>query len=165
MVSPKRPCNQIQEISYVPNTPNRMANCISALVRRRDGDTCAIWMVYMLGNVVISKKFLRTHRIMVMHSNERGEGCLRTLVDRKRKRYINAVDVVVRLHVRPIQVAKARHLQVLHTYGSVTSSPSRSSKRGEVVDEFRQHDGVVTMLVKNNLRRASPKHYGNYDGG
>ena len=35
---------------------------------------------------------------MVMHSNERGECCLRTLVDRKRKRYINAVDVVERLH-------------------------------------------------------------------
>ena len=41
----------------------------------------------------------------------------------------------------------------------MTSSPSRSSKTGEVVDEFRQHDGVVTVLVKNNLRRASPKHY------
>ena len=41
----------------------------------------------------------------------------------------------------------------------MTSSPSRSSKRGEVVDEFRQHDGMVTVLVKNNLRRASPKHY------
>ena len=27
----------------------------------------------LLGNVVISKKFLCTHRIMVMHSNERGE--------------------------------------------------------------------------------------------
>ena len=33
-----------------------------------------------------------------MHSYERGECCLRTLVDRKRKRYIKAVDVVVRLH-------------------------------------------------------------------
>ena len=119
----------------------------------------------LLGNVVISKKFLRTRKIMVMHSNERGECCLRTLVDRSRKRYINAVDVVVRLHVRPIQVPKARHLQVLHTFGLVTSSPSRSSKRGEVVDEFRQHDGVVMVLVKNNLRRASPKHYENYDGG
>ena len=102
---------------------------------------------------------------MVMHSNERGECCLRTLVDRSWKRYINAVDVVVRLHVQPIQVPKARHLRVLHTFGSVTSSPSRSSKRGEVEDEFRQHDGVVTVLVKNNLRRASPKHYENYDGG
>ena len=119
----------------------------------------------LLGNVVISKKFLRTHRIMVMHSNKRGECCLCTLVDRKRKRNINAVDVVIRLHVRPIQVPKAWHLRVLHTFGSVTSSPSRSSNRGEVVDEFRQHDGVVTVLVKNNLRRASPKHYENYDGG
>ena len=118
-----------------------------------------------MGNVVISKKILRTHKIMVMHSNERGECCLRTLVDRSQKHYINAVDVVVPLHVRPIQVLKARHLRVLHTFGSVTSSPSRSSKRGEVVDEFLQHDGVVTVLVKNNLRRASPKHYENYDGG
>ena len=39
---------------------------------------------------------------MVMHSNERGECRLRTLVDRKRKRYDNVVDVVVRLHDRPI---------------------------------------------------------------
>ena len=35
---------------------------------------------------------------MVMYSNERGECRPRTLVDRKRKRYDNAVDVVVRLH-------------------------------------------------------------------
>ena len=123
-------------------------------------------MIPLLGNAACkTKNFLRTRKIMVMHSNERGECCLRTLIDRSRKRYINAVDVVVRLHVRPIQVPKARHLRVLHTFGSVTSSPSRSSKRGEVVDEFRQHDGVVTVLVKNNLRRASPKHYENYDGG
>ena len=33
-----------------------------------------------------------------MGSNERGECCPRTLVDRKRKRYDNAVDVVIRLH-------------------------------------------------------------------
>ena len=33
-----------------------------------------------------------------MHSNESGECCPRTLVDRKRKRLHNAVDVVVRLH-------------------------------------------------------------------
>ena len=52
----------------------------------------------LLGNVVISKKFLRTHKIMVMHSNEREEYRPRTLIDRKRKRYENAVDVVERLH-------------------------------------------------------------------
>ena len=45
MVSLKQPCNQIQEISCVPNTPNTMANYIGALVRQRDGDTSAIWMI------------------------------------------------------------------------------------------------------------------------
>ena len=40
----------------------------------------------LLGNIVISKIFLRTRKIMVMHSNERGECDLRTLVDLQRKR-------------------------------------------------------------------------------
>ena len=35
----------------------------------------------LLGNVVISKKILRTCKIMVMHSNERGECCARTFDD------------------------------------------------------------------------------------
>ena len=52
----------------------------------------------LLGNAVISKKILRTRKIMVMHCNERGGCHLRTLVDRKRKRYDNTVDVVIRLH-------------------------------------------------------------------
>ena len=52
----------------------------------------------LLGNIVISKKFLRTRKIMVMHSNEREECDLRTLIDRQRKCCDNAVDVVVRLH-------------------------------------------------------------------
>ena len=75
----------------------------------------------LLGNVVISKKFLRTREIMVMHSNKRGEFRPRTLVDRKRKHYDNADDVVVRLHDHPILVPKVRHLRDLHTFGSVTS--------------------------------------------
>ena len=33
-----------------------------------------------------------------MHSNESGRVCPRTLADQKRKRYVNAVDVVERLH-------------------------------------------------------------------
>ena len=44
------------------------------------------------------KKILRTRKIMVMHSSERGECCPCTLVDHKRKRYDNAVDVVVHIH-------------------------------------------------------------------
>ena len=99
----------------------------------------------LLGNVVISKKFLRTRKIMVMHSNERGECCLRTLVDRKRKRYDSAVDVVVRLHDRPILVPKVRHLRVLHTFGSVTSHELTIQQ--SVERELHQHDGVMTVVT------------------
>ena len=108
----------------------------------------------LLGNVVISKKFLRTRKIMVMHSNERGECCLRTLVDRKRKRYDNAVDVVVRLHDPTDQAPKLRHLRVLaHVQlDDVPRTPIQPSVEGE----FRQHDGVVTMMMFYR-RRASPK--------
>ena len=67
----------------------------------------------LLGNVVISKKILRTRKIMVMHSNDRGECRPCTLVDCKRKRYDNAVDVVVRLHDPTNQALKLRHLRVL----------------------------------------------------
>ena len=69
--------------------------------------------VLLMGNVVISIKFLCTRKIMVMHSNERGECDLRTLVDRQRKRSHNAVDVVVRLHGPTDQAPKLRHLRVL----------------------------------------------------
>ena len=61
----------------------------------------------LLGNVVISKKFLRTRKIMVMHSNEREEYRPCTLVDHKRKRCENAVDVVERLH-NPIDPSTER---------------------------------------------------------
>ena len=47
MFSLKRPCNQIQEISCFPNTTNTMANCIGALVWRRDGDKSVVWIVDM----------------------------------------------------------------------------------------------------------------------
>ena len=45
MVSLKRPYNQIQEISCVPNTPNTMENSVGALVQRRDGDKSVMRMV------------------------------------------------------------------------------------------------------------------------
>ena len=99
----------------------------------------------LLGNVVISKKFLRTRKIMVMHSNERGECCLRTLVDHKRKRYINAVDVVVRLHdltdpsTERTAPPSSAHVQP----DDIPRTPIQPSVEGE----FGQHDGVVTMLM------------------
>ena len=112
-------------------------------------------LIPLLGNAVISKKNLRTRKIMVMHSNKRGECCPRTLVDRKRKRYDNAVDVVVRLHDRPILVPNVRHLRDLHTFSSVKSH--ELTIQPSVEGELRQHDGVVTMMMFYR-RRASPKH-------
>ena len=100
----------------------------------------------LLGNAVISKNFLRTRKIMVMHSNERGECCLRTLVDRKRKRYDNTVDVVVRLHDRPILVPKVWHLRDLHMFDSVTSHELTIQQ--SVGEELCQHDGVMMVMMK-----------------
>ena len=110
----------------------------------------------LLGNVVISKNFLRTHKIMVMHSNERGEYCPCTLVDHKRKRYDNVVDVVVRLHdptdpsTERMAPPSSAHVQL----DDVPRTPIQQSFTGE----FRQHDGVVTMLMFYRCR-ASPKHH------
>ena len=83
---------------------------------------------------------------MVMHSNKRGECCPRTLVDRKRKRYDNAVDVVVRLHDRPILVPNVRHLRDLHTFSSVTSHELTIQQ--SVEGELRQHDDMMMVLMK-----------------
>ena len=121
----------------------------------------------LLGNVVISKKFLRTRKIMVMHSNERAECHPHTLVDCKRKRYHNAVDVVARLHDPTDQVPNVRHLRSsTHVQlDDVPRTPIQPSFEGE----FRQHDGVVTILMFYH-RWASPKHRYNiievdYGGG
>ena len=65
---------------------------------------------------------------MVMHSNERGEYCLCTLVDRKRKHYDNAVDVVERLH-DPTDPSTER-----------TAPPS--SAHVQLDDVLRAHDPV-----------------------
>ena len=62
---------------------------------------------------------------------------LHTLEDCSAEAFINAVDVVVRLRDPTDQVPNAQHLRVLRTFISMTSSPSRSNKTGEVVDEFR----------------------------
>ena len=87
-----------------------------------------------------------------MHSNERGEYDLRTLVDRQRKRL---VDVVVRLHGPTDQAPKLRHLRVL-AHVQLDDDPQTPIQQS-VGEEFRQHDGVVTILMYY-CRRASPKH-------
>ena len=58
----------------------------------------------------------------------------------------NAVDVVERLRDPTDQVPNARHLRDLHTFSSVTSLELLDP--AEVEGEFRQHDGVLTVLMK-----------------
>ena len=72
--------------------------------------------------------------------------CPRTLVDRKRKRFINAVDVVVRLHdptdpsTEGTTPPRSAHVQL----GDVP----RTLDPVEVEGEFRQHDDMVTVMMK-----------------
>ena len=100
----------------------------------------------LLANIVISKNFLRTRKIMVMHSNERGECSPRTLVDRKRKRYDNAVDVVVRLH-DPTDPSTERTTPPSSAHVQLDDDPRTLIQQG-VGDEFHQHDGVMTVMMK-----------------
>ena len=73
--------------------------------------------------------------------------CPRTLVDRKQKHLLNVVDVVERLLVSTDRVPNVRHLRVLHTFSMMTSLELLIQQRVEGVDEFRQHDGVVMVIL------------------
>ena len=59
--------------------------------------------------------------------------------------FSNAVDVVKRLRDPTDQVPNIRHLCVQHTFNSMTSLEFLIQRRVE--GEFRQHDGVVTVMV------------------
>ena len=72
--------------------------------------------------------------------------CPRALVDRKRKRFINAVDVVVRLH-DPTDPSTERTTPPCSAHVQLDDVP-RSLDPVEAEGEFRQHDGVVTVMVK-----------------
>ena len=80
-----------------------------------------------------------------MHSNEREECCLRSLIDRKRKRFINAVDVVVRLHDRT-DPSTERTAPPCSAHVQLDDVP-RTLDPVEVEGEFRQHDGVVMVMT------------------
>ena len=72
--------------------------------------------------------------------------CPRTLVDRKQKRYDNKVDVVVHLHdptdpsTESMTPPRSAHVQL----GDVP----RTLDPAEVEGEFRQHNSVVTVMMK-----------------
>ena len=83
---------------------------------------------------------------MVMHSNEREEYRPCTLIDRKRKCYENAVDVVERLH-DPTDPSTERTAPPCSAHVQLDDVP-RALDPVEVEGEFRQHDGVVTVMMK-----------------
>ena len=91
------------------------------------------------------KIILRKCKIMVMHSNERGECCPRTLVDRKRKRLHNTVDVVVRLH-DPTDPSTERTAPLSSAHVQLDDVP-RTPIQQSFTGEFRQHDGVMTVMM------------------
>ena len=64
----------------------------------------------------------------------------------KGEAFDNAVDVVELLLVLTDQAPNVRHLRVLHTCSSMMSLELLIQQ--SVEGEFRQHDGVVTVMVK-----------------
>ena len=72
--------------------------------------------------------------------------CPCTLVDRKQKRYINVVDVVVRLH-DPIDPSTERTTPPCSAHVQLDDVP-RTLDPVEAEGEFRQHDGVATVMMK-----------------
>ena len=79
-----------------------------------------------------------------MHRNKREEYCPHTLVDRKQKRYDNAVDVVVRLHdptdpsTEGTAPPRSAHVQL----GDVPRTHDPVELRGRVLSARRRDDGV-----------------------
>ena len=72
--------------------------------------------------------------------------CSRTLVDRKRKHYINAVDVVIRLH-DPTDPSTERTAPPCLAHVQLDDVP-RTLDPVEAEGEFCQHDGVATVMMK-----------------
>ena len=64
----------------------------------------------------------------------------------KAEAFDNAVDMVEILLVPTDQVPNVWHLRVLHTFSSMTSLELLIQQ--SVEGEFRQHDGVMTVMVK-----------------
>ena len=66
----------------------------------------------------------------------------------KAEAFDNAVDVVELILAPTDQASNIRHLRVLHTFSSVTSLVLLIQQDVEEVDEFRQHDGMVTVMMR-----------------
>ena len=104
----------------------------------------------MLGNIACNfKNFLRSRKIYLGDAYQREGESVSTYPRRpKAEAFDNAVDVVELLLVSIDQARNVRHLRVLHTFSSMTSLELLIQQSAEEVDEFRQHEGVVTVMVK-----------------
>ena len=76
--------------------------------------------------------------------------CPRTLIDRKRKRLVNTVDVVERLH-DPTDPSTERTAPPCSAHVELGDVP-RTHDPVELEGEFRQHDGVMMMLMKLSMQ-------------
>ena len=96
----------------------------------------------LLGNAVFQKKFLRSHKIYLgMHSNERGE-CVYVPHRPKAEAFSNAVDIVERLRDPSSERTtppRSAHVQL--------DDVPRALDPVENKGEFRQHDGMVTVMM------------------
>ena len=72
--------------------------------------------------------------------------CPRTLIDRKRKRYINAVDVVVRLH-DPTDPSTEHTAPPCLAHVQLDDVP-RTLDPAEAEGEFSQHDSVPEVMME-----------------
>ena len=72
--------------------------------------------------------------------------CPRTLVDRKQKCIVNAVDVVERLH--DPTGPSTEHTTPLRSAHIQLGDVPRTLDPVEAEGEFHQHDGMVTVMMK-----------------
>ena len=72
--------------------------------------------------------------------------CPRTLVDRKRKHLVNAVDVVERLR-DPTDPSTERTTPPRLAHVQLSDVP-QTLNLAEAEGQFHQHDGVVTVMMK-----------------
>ena len=82
-----------------------------------------------------------------MHSNY-GESVATYPRRSKAEAFDNAVDVVELLLAPTDQAQNVRHLRVLHTFSAMMSLAFLIQQGVEEEDEFRQHDSMVTVMVK-----------------
>ena len=91
--------------------------------------------------------FLRSRKIYLGEAQQRaGRVCPRTLIDQKRKRFINAVDVVVRLH-NPTDPSTERTALPCLAHVQLDDVPCTLDPV-EAEGEFYQHDGMATVMMK-----------------